>query len=40
MRRHFNNQEPVDKNFERVIYGIAIILIVAIVCKCSGVMPI
>jgi hypothetical protein len=37
--RKFNRNEPVSKNFERVIFGVAIVVIIAIVAKCSGVMP-
>ncbi len=37
--RKFNRNEPLGKNFERLIYGVAIVVIFAIVAKCSGVMP-
>jgi hypothetical protein len=37
--RKFNRNEPLGKNFERVMYGVAIVVIIAIVAKCSGVMP-
>jgi hypothetical protein len=37
--RKFNRNEPLGKNFERMIYGVAIVVIIAIVAKCSGVMP-
>jgi hypothetical protein len=37
--RKFNRNEPVSKNFDRMIYGVAIVVIFAIVAKCSGVMP-
>ena len=37
--RKFNRNEPVSKNFERMIFGVAIVVIIAIVAKCSGVMP-
>jgi hypothetical protein len=37
--RKFNRNEPLEKNFERVIFGVAIVVIIAIVAKCSGVMP-
>jgi hypothetical protein len=37
--RKFNRNEPVSKNFERMIYGVAIVVIFAIVARCSGVMP-
>jgi hypothetical protein len=37
--RKFNRNEPLGKNFERVIFGVAIVVIIAIVAKCSGVMP-
>jgi hypothetical protein len=37
--RKFNRLEPLDKNFERVIFGVAIVVIIAMVAKCSGVMP-
>jgi len=37
--RKFNRNEPLGKNFERVIYGVAIVVFIAIVAKCSGVMP-
>lgn len=38
-RRQFNRNEPLGKNFERLIYGVAIVVIIAIVAKCCGVMP-
>jgi hypothetical protein len=37
--RKFNRNEPLGKNFERMIYGVVIVVIFAIVAKCSGVMP-
>jgi hypothetical protein len=37
--RKFNRHEPLGKNFERVIFGVAIVVIIAIVAKCMGVMP-
>jgi hypothetical protein len=37
--RKFNRNEPLGKNFERMIFGVAIVVIFAIVAKCSGVMP-
>jgi hypothetical protein len=37
--RKFNRLEPLDKNFERMIYGVAIVVIFVIVAKCSGLMP-
>jgi hypothetical protein len=37
--RKFNRHEPLGKNFERMIFGVAIVVIFAIVAKCSGVMP-
>jgi hypothetical protein len=37
--RKFNRHEPLGKNFERMIYGVAIVVIFAIVAKCIGVMP-
>jgi hypothetical protein len=37
--RKFNRNEPLGKNFERMIYGVAIVVIIAIVAKCMGVMP-
>jgi len=37
--RKFNRSVPVSKNFERMIYMVAIVVIFAIVAKCSGVMP-
>jgi hypothetical protein len=37
--RKFNRNEPVSKNFDRMIYGVAIVVIFAIVAKCSGVIP-
>jgi hypothetical protein len=37
--RKFNRKEPLGKNFERLIYGVAVVVIIAIVSKCSGVMP-
>lgn len=38
-RRQFNRYEPLGKNGERLIYGVAIVVIVALVAKCCGVMP-
>jgi hypothetical protein len=37
--RKFNRLEPLGKNFERLIYGVAVVALFAIVAKCSGVMP-
>ena len=37
--RKFNRFEPLGKNGERLIYGVAIVVIFAIVAKCSGLMP-
>jgi hypothetical protein len=37
--RKFNRHEPLGKNFERLIFGVAIVVIIAIVAKCNGVMP-
>jgi hypothetical protein len=37
--RKFNRNEPLGKNFERIIFGVAIVVIIAIVAKCMGVMP-
>jgi hypothetical protein len=37
--RKFNRNEPLGKNFERMIFGVAIVVIFAIVAKCIGVMP-
>jgi len=37
--RKLNRKEPLEKNFERLIFGVAIVVIIAIVAKCSGVMP-
>ena len=37
--RKFNRYEPLGKNFERMIFGVAIVVIIAIVAKCMGVMP-
>ena len=37
--RKFNRLEPLGKNFERMIFGVAIVVIIAIVAKCMGVMP-
>jgi hypothetical protein len=37
--RKFNRNEPLSKNFERMIFGVAIVVFFAIVAKCSGVMP-
>ena len=38
-RRKFNRFEPLGKNGERIIYGVAIVVIIALVAKCMGVMP-
>ena len=38
-RRKFNRYEPLGKNGERIIYGVAIVVIIALVAKCMGVMP-
>jgi hypothetical protein len=37
--RKFNRHEPLGKNFERLIFGVAIVIFIAIVAKCSGLMP-
>jgi hypothetical protein len=37
--RKFNRYEPLGKNFERIIFGVAVVVIIALVAKCSGVMP-
>lgn len=37
--RQFNRHEPLCKNFERMIYGVAIVVIIALVAKCMGVIP-
>lgn len=37
--RKFNRHEPLGKNFERMIYGVATVVIIAIVAKCCGLMP-
>jgi len=37
--RKFNRHEPLGKNFERMIYGVAIVVLFAIVAKCCGLMP-
>jgi hypothetical protein len=37
--RKFNRNEPLGKNFDRMIYGVSIVVIIAMVAKCSGVMP-
>ena len=39
MKRQFNRHEPLGKNFERMIYAVAIVVIFALVAKCSGLMP-
>jgi hypothetical protein len=39
MNRKFNRHEPLGKNFERIIFGVAIVVIIAIVAKCCGLMP-
>ncbi len=39
MKRQFNRYEPLGKNGERIIYGVAIVAIIALVAKCMGVMP-
>ena len=39
MKRQFNRHEPLGKNFERMIYGVAIVVLFAIVAKCCGLMP-
>lgn len=37
--RKFNRYEPLGKNGERLIYGVVIVVIIALVAKCIGVMP-
>ena len=37
--RKFNRHEPLGKNFERLTWGIGIVTFLAMVAKCSGVMP-
>jgi len=37
--RKFNRKEPLGKNGERLIWGVAIVVLIAVVAKCSGVMP-
>ena len=37
--RKFNRFEPLGKNFERIIFGVAIVVIIALVAKCMGLMP-
>jgi hypothetical protein len=37
--RKFNRNEPLGKNGERLIWGVGIVIFLAIVAKCSGVMP-
>lgn len=37
--RKFNRHEPLGKNFERMIYGVAVVALFAMVAKCCGVMP-
>lgn len=39
MKRQFNTPEPENKNFERIIFGVAIVVIIAVIAKCMGVMP-
>lgn len=39
MKRQFNRYEPLGKNFERIMYGVAVVALFAIVAKCCGVMP-
>ena len=39
MKRQFNRIEPLGKNGERIIFGVAIVVIFAIVAKCCGLMP-
>jgi hypothetical protein len=37
--RKFNRNEPLGKNFERMIYGVAIVVIIAFIAKMSGLIP-
>ena len=37
--RKFNRFEPLGKNGERLIWVVAIVVIIALVAKCSGLMP-
>lgn len=39
MKRQFNRREPLGKNGERLIWGVAIVVLIAIVAKCCSVMP-
>jgi hypothetical protein len=39
MKRQFNRFEPLGKNGERLIWGVLIVAIIALVAKCCGVMP-
>ncbi len=39
MKRQFNRYEPLGKNGERIIWGVLIVVVFAIVAKCMGVMP-
>ena len=39
MKRQFNRYEPLGKNGERLIWGVAIVVIIAVIAKCMGVMP-
>lgn len=38
-RRKFNRFEPLGKNGERIIYGVAIVVIVALVARMFGFIP-
>ena len=38
-RRQFNRYEPLGKNGERIIYGVAIVVIVALVARMFGFIP-
>lgn len=39
MKRQFNRFEPLGKNGERIIYGVAIVVIVALVARMFGFIP-
>lgn len=39
MKRQFNRREPLGKNGERIIYGVAIVVIVALVARMFGFIP-
>jgi len=38
-RKMYRPDKPLGKNFERLMFGVAIMVIILVVAKCNGMIP-